>query len=110
MPFSKETIEFLMENRVQNSRSWFHEHHAQYERFVQRPLKEFAAALTPAMLSIDPQFIVEPVGRTISRINRDTRFSHDKSLYREEMWCAFTRGKSETVHPPAMVFGFSPDG
>lgn len=106
---SKETIEFLMENRVRNSRSWFLEHRAEYEKFVRRPLLELSERLAPAALGVDPQVAVSPVGRTISRINRDTRFSHDKSLYRDVMWCVFER-RGEEGCPPGLFFEFSPDG
>jgi uncharacterized protein (TIGR02453 family) len=44
------------------------------------------------MLSIDLSFEVTPaVNKTISRIHRDTRFSKDKSPYRDCMWIVFKR-------------------
>ena len=109
MAFSKETIEFLMENRVRNSRDWFLAHRAEYEKFVRRPLLTLSERLAPVALAIDPQVVAGPAGRTISRINRDTRFSHDKSLYRDVMWCVFAR-RGEEGCPPGLLFELSPDG
>jgi uncharacterized protein (TIGR02453 family) len=44
------------------------------------------------MLTIDLSFEVTPaVGKTISRIYRDTRFSADKSPFRDCMWIVFRR-------------------
>lgn len=84
MPISKETLDFLVENRLQNSRDWFHDHKKVYQEVVLAPLIELVEKLTPVMWEIDPLFITTPkVCKTISRIYRDTRYTKDKSLYRE---------------------------
>ena len=83
MPFSPKTLDFLWENRMRNSRDWFEEHKSEYRSYVVEPLCELVEALTPTMLQIDSLFTVDPrVDKTISRIWRDTRYSHDKSLSR----------------------------
>lgn len=111
MPISKQTLDFLAENRFLNSREWFHEHKPQYEKYVLEPLRELVSKLEPAMKKIDPLIVTEPkVGKTISRIYRDTRFSHDKSLYREVMWIVFSRGKGAFNSMPGFVMEFSPQG
>lgn len=109
MPFSKQTLDFLVENRLRDSRDWFHEHNAEYQRFVREPLLALAEQLAPVAEQIDPQLITEP-RRCISRINRDTRFTKDKSFYREVMWCAFSRPKDAFFCPPGLVFELSPNG
>lgn len=94
MPFSAQTLDFLFENRMHNSREWFKEHRAQFDELVQRPLVELSAALGQTMREIDPMMITEPkTGKTISRVYRDTRFSKDKMLYRANMWLVFMRDK-----------------
>ena len=109
MPFSEETVKFLFENRVMDSKSWFLEHRADYDRLVLEPMRELVVGLEPAMLSIDPQLICEPkVGRSISRIYRDTRFSNDKSIFRDVMWCVFIRDKKLYNGLPGFWFEFSP--
>ncbi len=111
MPFSNETINFLFENRVMDSKVWFAEHRADYDRLVLEPMREIVNSLAPAMLSIDPLFICEPkVGRSISRIYRDTRFSRDKSFFRDVMWCVFIRDKKLYNGLPGFFFEFSPQG
>ena len=111
MPISLETLQFLAENRIQNSKSWFHEHKAQYQALVLEPMVELVQGLAPAVLEIDPMLVTEPrVCRTISRIYRDTRFTRDKSIYREVMWCAFVRDKKAYPDWPGLVVEFSPDG
>lgn len=109
MPFSEESLKFLFENRVVDSKAWFLEHRDEYERLVLEPMRELVKALEPAILSIDPLLICEPkVGRSISRIYRDTRFSHDKSIFRDVMWCVFIRDKKLYNGLPGFWFEFSP--
>lgn len=111
MPFSPQTLDFLVENRLHDSRDWFKEHKEDYKKLVIAPFIELVEALTPTMLAIDPLFITEPrVDRTISRVNRDTRFSKDKSLYRENMWCIFIRDKKLYHGLPAFYVDISPEG
>lgn len=94
MPFSSKSLDFLFENRMHNSREWFHEHRADFDELVQRPLVELSTALSETMREIDPMIITEPkTGKTISRVYRDTRFSKDKMLYRANMWLIFMRDK-----------------
>ena len=52
------------------------------------PLKQLVADLTPDMLAVDPQ-----LGGHVSRVRRDNRFTHDKLMYRENMWIVFMRDK-----------------
>lgn len=109
--FTKKTFDFLSENRIQNSKAWFDANRASYEEYVLAPLREVVDALAPAMLQLDGQLIVTPrVGPTISRIRRDTRFSNDKSLYRDVMWCVFLRDKKQWESQPGYVFEISPRG
>lgn len=111
MPFSKKTLDFLFENRLHDSREWFHEHNDEYRRFVLEPLKELTIALTPAMLNIDSRFVTEPrVDKTICRIWRDTRYSKDPSLYRDTMWIIFKRDRMHTTEYPGLHFEITPDG
>ncbi|MFT9057734.1 MAG: DUF2461 family protein, partial [Ethanoligenens sp.] len=105
--FSAQALSFLMENRLQNSKSWFEAHRNQYNALVLQPLRALVEALTPVMLDIDPAFTVEPkVGRTISRIFRDVRFAKDGFLFREEMWITFMRNKRCWEGQPGYYFSF----
>ena len=110
MSFSEASLKFLVENKARDSREWYQANKALYQSVVVAPMVELVQRLTPAMLQIDPQFIVDPrVDRTISRIYRDTRFSKDKSLYRDNVWAIFIRDrKNQSL--PAYYFELSPSG
>lgn len=71
-----------------NNTTFFHDNHVWYEEAVRRPLKELAAELAPVMEGIDSGIECRPE-RVVSRINRDIRFSKDKSPYRDHMWLSF---------------------
>lgn len=86
--FTKQTIQFFKDLEVNNTKEWFDENRKTYENEVRDRMKELCVAMTPAMKSIDVDFELRP-HRCISRINRDTRFSKDKSPYKTHMWMSF---------------------
>jgi len=112
MPVTPEFFRFLVENRLHDSKAWFESHREDYSRLVLEPLRELVAEMAPVMLTIDPKLVVQPaVGKTISRIFRDTRFSKDKSAFREHMWISFNRGKAGRYQPvPELYFDLGPEG
>ena len=107
MPFTDDTLEFLVRNRLTDSRPWFHEHREEYEKLVVEPMAELVTALTPAMLEIDPAIMCIPkVGKSISRIWRDTRRGPELPIFRDVMWLTFLRAKQQEL--PGFWFEFSP--
>ena len=77
-------FKFLRDLKKNNSADWFHAHKPDYERHVKAPLLAFIADLQPKMAKISPRIRVvpKPVGGSLQRLNRDTRFSADKSPYK----------------------------
>jgi TIGR02453 family protein len=109
--FTEQTILFLRDVRERNSKEWFERNRAVYERELLEPMRDLAADLSGTMLSIDPELETRPaVGKTISRIHRDTRFSRDKSLYRDAMWITFKRRSEDWKNGPAFFFELRTDG
>ncbi|MDD6032302.1 MAG: DUF2461 domain-containing protein [Oscillospiraceae bacterium] len=110
MPFSTQSLDFLFENRLHDSKSWFDEHRETFQTLVLQPLQQLVTDLTPCALEIDSRFVTEPrIGRTISRIRRDTRFSKDKSIYRDYMWIHFDRPNTG-LELPCVYFDMGGDG
>lgn len=112
MPITSKFFAFLVENRLHDSKPWFEAHREVYNKTVLEPLRGLVREMAPVMLTIDSELITQPaVGKTISRIFRDTRFSKDKSTFREHLWLSFSRGKSGRYEPiPEFYFDLSPDG
>lgn len=107
MPFSEATLDFMALNRVMNSREWFHEHRDEYLSLVVEPIAELVEDMAPEMWKIDPSLIIIPkVGKSISRIWRDTRRGPELPIYRDVMWITLLRAKYEGY--PSFLFEFSP--
>lgn len=107
MPFTEETLDFMALNRVMDSREWFHQHRDEYLRLVVEPMAELVEDMAPAMWKIDPSLIIIPkVGKSISRIWRDTRRGPGLPIYRDVMWITLLRAKYEGY--PSFWFEFSP--
>ena len=88
--FRDDTFEFFMALAFNNNREFFHANHDWYERSVRRPLCELCADLAPVLFAIDRDIEVRSA-RVVSHINRDLRYSRDKSPYRDYMWLGFHR-------------------
>jgi len=109
--FSKTSISFLKELKKNNNKMWFLEHKQDYENLLLEPMKSLVTDLGHMMLSIDEDFEIRPsINKTISRIHRDTRFSHNKTPYKTAMWLTFKRPKSYWQEAPAYYFEISPNG
>ena len=83
-----ESLFLLAENRFQDSKAFYEDHKKEIIKTVVHPLKQLVADMTPAMMAMDPL-----MGGHVSRVRRDNRFTHDKCMYRENMWIVFMRDK-----------------
>ena len=81
----EEMYQFFWEIAFQNHREFFEANRDRYKRVVQEPMRALAAELLPTALSLNPSFN-QRVTTIVSRIRRDTRYSHDKSPYRDHVW------------------------
>ncbi len=80
-------------NRFNDDKAFYEENKEAIKEGVVVPLRKLVADLTPTMLKINPDMILDPV-RCVSRVRRDTRYTHDKSLYRENLWVMFRHAKN----------------
>ncbi len=87
---NEDTYQFFWEIAFNNEASFFEANRERYRKNVYEPLKQLAIALMPAAQAIDPDFNIRP-SSVISRIRRDTRYSHDKTMYRDHAWLGFRR-------------------
>lgn len=88
--FPEETLQFFIDLRFNNNKTYFEENRARYEEWVKAPFAAFIEELAPHMQQIDPQMEVRPY-KCLARIHRDTRFSRDKSPFRDHLWLCFRR-------------------
>jgi len=91
--FSRELIAFLAGLKANNDRAWFDAHKGDYETLFKEPARDFVAAMCGRLGAIAEGLTAEPkIGRSIHRINRDTRFSKDKTPYNTHLHFVFWRG------------------
>ncbi len=105
---SPEGIYLLAENRFNNSKDFYEQNKAKINELVIYPLRALLDDLFDTIVEINPNIIIEPT-RSISRVRRDTRFSRDKTLYRENLWIMLRHQKNE-LPTPSFWFEFFPDG
>lgn len=98
--FLPQTLKFYRDLSRNNNRDWMAEHRSEYLQFVQEPARNLAARLGPMLGELDPDIVTTPT-RVVSRINRDTRFSSDKSPYRPRTFLAFRRDVERWSETPA---------
>ena len=106
--FTDETIQFLLDLKFHNNSTYFHEQHDRYVESVQTPFYEMICDLADDMRKIDPLMEIRP-HKCLSRIHRDTRFSRDKSPYRDHHWFLFRRAAEPRDKSLFYYFEFGPD-
>lgn len=106
--FSPDALDYLAIVRITDSKDWYDAHKAEYRRLLLEPFKCLVSDLEETANRLDARFVTIPaVGKTISRLRRDTRFTNDKSLYRDTMWFLFRRRDTEADNP-MFYFEISP--
>jgi len=108
MAFSQETLDFLSQNFMNNSRDWYQSHKDEYRKFVAEPFTEFISKLEPALHAIDGQMLVDP--RKFSRLFRDMRYVKGGPIFHENVWCAFSKPNNEKNKLPGFYFDLSSNG
>lgn len=106
--FHPSGLDLLIENRLMNSKPFYDAHKEEIKRLVQQPMAELILEISDAMREIDPLFVLTP-SKMISRVRRDTRYTHDKTLYRDHIWCTFCRPKEGYDARPCYYFEVMPD-
>ncbi|MCC2658328.1 MAG: hypothetical protein K0Q76_3436 [Panacagrimonas sp.] len=90
--FSDETFKFLRQLARNNNRDWFLQNKARYEACVRGPALRLITDLADPFKDISAQLtaVAKPVGGSLFRIHRDTRFAGDKSPYKTHIGMYFS--------------------
>lgn len=108
--FQPQLFRFLRDLKANNSRPWFLENKERYERHARQPLLQFITDFGPGLRRISTNFVADPrpVGGSMFRIHRDTRFSRDKSPYKPMVAAQFRHVKAKDVHAPGFYLHLEP--
>lgn len=81
---SQETLQFLEDLKANNNRDWFLENKKRYE-IVKKDYHKMVSDFLDTMKPLDPALELLEVKNCTFRINRDIRFSKDKTPYKTHM-------------------------
>lgn len=103
--FSLESIAFLKDLRANNNKLWFERNRRVYETYLLDPLRELTTRLGATLFAVNPQLETRPqIGKAISRIYRDTRFSRSKLALRDTVWLSFRDRSLPNEDTPSFFF------
>jgi uncharacterized protein (TIGR02453 family) len=88
--FPPEGLEFFAKLMRHNRREWFQPRKEIFEAQLKQPMRELVQALNAALKTIAPDYVTDP-DKAIYRIYRDTRFSKDKTPYKDHIAASFYR-------------------
>ncbi len=118
--FEPQYIEFFKDLEQNNNKEWFHNNKETYETYVKAPFEKFISDLIDEMNKCGEGLEINPKD-CISRINRDIRFSKDKTPYNPHLTAFLSKeGRKNKTLPGffiritaknigMMVGAFSPD-
>ena len=106
--FPKEGLAFLRGIKRNNRREWFQPRKHIFDNHVKAPMVELVEALNSQLVRFAADHMNDPQ-RAIYRFYRDTRFSADKSPYKDHIAAIFPRRGYEKHVSAGFYFGVSHD-
>jgi uncharacterized protein (TIGR02453 family) len=88
---SKSTLSFLSELKLNNNREWFQGNQAKYKE-ARNNFDTFIQEVIKGIVEFDPIMKGLEAKNCVFRINRDIRFSNDKSPYKSNFGAFIVRG------------------
>jgi len=109
--FDKKLFKFLKDLSKNNDKAWFAANKGRYETDVRDPLLAFITDFNAPLRKISQHYVADPrpVGGSMFRIYRDTRFSKDKTPYKTQASAHFRHeATSKDVHAPGFYLHLEP--
>jgi uncharacterized protein (TIGR02453 family) len=108
--FSPALFTFLRDLKKNNDRDWFKANRARYDEAILEPALTFIEDFEPHLHEISTHFVADPrpVGGSLFRIHRDTRFSKDKSPYKTHTGIHFRHELAKSAHAPGFYLHLEP--
>ncbi len=106
--FTADYLEFFKELAANNNKDWFDANRKRYETVVRDPFKSFVTELIREMAKSDPELDIE-ARDAIFRINRDIRFSKDKTPYKLNNSAIISPEGRKDKNSPGIYIEFGPE-
>ncbi|MEA2682227.1 MAG: hypothetical protein QOK05_555 [Chloroflexota bacterium] len=109
--FSPALFDFLRQLKKNNNRDWFLKNKARYEADVKGPALRFIEDAGPGLRKISKHLVADPrpVGGSLFRVNRDIRFSNDKSPYKTAVGMSFGHDMGREMAAPGFYLHLDTD-
>ncbi len=107
--FPAEGLKLLASLERNNSTEWFHRHKAEYAGLVRDPMLALVEYLNGELARFAPRY-VNTKKNPVSRPNRDTRFSSDKSPYKTDISSVWPLNGKEKHEAAGFFLSVGPDG
>ncbi len=106
--FCRESLDFLklLGDKRYNNKKWFDRNRATYENFIKLPMRALIDNLAIEIHKIDSSIAVNY--KSIFRINRDIRFTKDKTPYKTMTSASFCFDTIKKPEIPQFYFHLSP--
>jgi uncharacterized protein (TIGR02453 family) len=101
--FTVDFIDFFKELSQNNNKKWFDQNRKRYEESVKIPFYSFVEKMIEKIQTDDPEVIIT-TAESIFRINRDIRFSKDKTPYKTQMSALISRTGKKVKGFPGFFF------
>lgn len=106
---NQDFLQFFIELAPNNNKAWFDENRKRYETNVKKPFHALVEELLQRLkASVHPEIDTNP-SKAIFRINRDIRFSKDKSPYKLQMSAHLSPHGRKEMNYPALYFEAGPE-
>lgn len=106
--FSNDYNKFFKELAANNHKEWFDQNRNRYEKQVKAPFARFVEDLINSIAKDDKTVKIGPK-EAIFRVNRDIRFSKDKTPYKTRMSAIVSRGGRKDMVSPGIYFELGPE-
>lgn len=107
--FTREYQKLFQELGQNNSKAWFDANRKRYEEHVKQPFAAFVEVMI-GLISADDREVAITAKDAIFRINRDIRFSKEKSPYKTHMAANVSKEGRKSKEWPGFYFQFAGDG
>ena len=106
--FTQDFIQFFKDLAANNNKEWFDLNRKRYEKEVKVPFNNFIGDLITRISKDDPSISIQPKD-AIFRINRDIRFSNDKTPYKTMVSAIITKGGKKDKTSPGLYIELTPE-
>jgi uncharacterized protein (TIGR02453 family) len=107
--FDPSFFQFYIQLAGNNNRDWFHANKNTYEQTVKKPFERFVEHLIAELAKEDKRYAELTPGSCIFRINRDVRFSKDKTPYKLHSSAVVSIGGKKSEKDPGLYVEFGPE-